>query len=150
MKKLIFASAILLSVSATQAQLGGMLDKAKAVAGAAGIDANKLTTGLMSKLTPSLGLTTEQVPKVTTTINTFLAAKAQIMPLLQSSKADYAAKQATLFGNLKTKLTGVLLQNQMNKFLGLKPATNTPTNILSQLFYYSIISSFKKGSKHLL
>lgn len=135
MKKFILASTILLSVSTTQAQIGGMLDKAKAVAGAAGVDANKLTTGIMSKLTPSLSLTSEQTPKVTTAINTFLAAKAQIMPLLQSNKADYAQKQSTLFSNLKTKLTGILLQNQMNKFLGLKPATNTPTNILSQLFY---------------
>lgn len=135
MKKFILASTILLSVSTTQAQIGGMLDKAKAVAGAAGVDANKLTSGIMSKLTPSLGLTSEQTPKVTTAINTFLAAKAQIMPLLQSNKADYAQKQSTLFSNLKTKLTGILLQNQMNKFLGLKPATNTPTNILSQLFY---------------
>lgn len=135
MKKLILASTILLSVSTTQAQIGGMLDKAKAVAGAAGVDANKLTSGIMSKLTPSLSLTSEQTPKVTTAINTFLAAKAQIMPLLQSNKADYAQKQSTLFSNLKTKLTGILLQNQMNKFLGLKPATNTPTNILSQLFY---------------
>ncbi len=135
MKKFILASTILLSVSTTQAQIGGMLDKAKAVAGAAGVDANKLTSGIMSKLTPSLSLTSEQTPKVTTAINTFLAAKAQIMPLLQSNKADYAQKQSTLFSNLKTKLTGILLQNQMNKFLGLKPATNTPTNILSQLFY---------------
>lgn len=135
MKKLIIAAAILLSVTATQAQIGGMLDKAKAIAGAAGVDVNKLTSGIMSKLTPSLGLTTEQTPKVTNAVNTFLAAKAQIMPLLQSNKADYAQKQSSLFSNLKTKLTGILLQNQMNKFLGLKPATNTPTNILSQLFY---------------
>lgn len=135
MKKMILASVILLFASSTKAQIGGMLDKAKAVAGAAGVDANKLTTGIMSKLTPSLGLTAEQTPKVTNAINTFLAAKAQIMPLLQSNKADYAQKQSTLFSNLKTKLTGILLQNQMNKFLGLKPATNTPTNILSQLFY---------------
>lgn len=135
MKKMIITSVVALFAITAQAQLGGMLDKAKAVAGAAGVDANKLTTGIMSKLTPSLGLTAEQTPKVTNAINTFLAAKAQIMPLLQSNKADYAQKQSTLFSNLKTKLTGILLQNQMNKFLGLKPATNTPTNILSQLFY---------------
>lgn len=135
MKKMMIACVAILFAINAQAQIGGMLDKAKAVAGAAGIDANKLTTGIMSKLTPSLGLTAEQTPKVTNAINTFLAAKAQIMPLLQSNKADYAQKQSTLFSNLKTKLTGILLQNQMNKFLGLKPATNTPTNILSQLFY---------------
>jgi hypothetical protein len=135
MKKMILACAILLSVSSTNAQFGGMLDKAKAAAGAAGLDVSKLTSGIMGKLTPSLNLTNEQKPKVTNAISTFLAAKAQIMPLLQSNKADYTAKQTTLFGNLKTKLTGILLQNQMNKFLGLKPATNTSTNVLSQLFY---------------
>lgn len=121
MKKLMFVGAILLAVSATKAQIGGMLDKAKTVAGATGVDTNKLTAGLMSTLTTSLGLTTEQVPKVTTAVNTFLAAKAQIMPLLQSNKAEYAQKQGALFTNLKSKLTGILLQSQMNKFLGLKP-----------------------------
>jgi len=135
MKKIVIACAALFFAFGAQAQIGGMLDKAKNAAGAVGVDANKLTTGIMSKLTPSLGLTAEQTPKVTNAINTFLAAKAQIMPLLQSNKADYAQKQSALFSNLKTKLTGILLQNQMNKFLGLKPATNTPTNILSQLFY---------------
>ncbi len=132
---MIVTVAIFMFVTTTHAQLGSMLDKAKSAASATGIDANKLTTGIMSKLTPSLGLTTEQTPKVTTAVSTFLAAKSQIMPLLQSNKAEYAQKQSTLLGNLKTKLTGVLLQNQMNKFLGLKPATNSPTNILSQLFY---------------
>ncbi|MFC4230473.1 hypothetical protein ACFOW1_01125 [Parasediminibacterium paludis] len=135
MKKMILASAILLAVATTHAQFSGMLDKAKAAAGAVGFDANKLTTSIMGKLTPSLNLTAEQKPRVTTAISTFLAAKAQIMPLLQSNKTDYTAKQTSLFSNLKTKLTGILLQNQMNKFLGLKPATNTPTNVLSQLFY---------------
>lgn len=135
MKKIIITSVVVLFAITAQAQIGGMLDKAKAVAGTSSDNANKLTTGIMTALTPSLGLTAEQTPKVTNAINTFLAAKAQIMPLLQSNKADYAQKQSTLFSNLKTKLTGILLQNQMNKFLGLKPATNTPTNILSQLFY---------------
>ena len=135
MKKIILATAILFMAITSQAQLGGMLDKAKSVATAAGFDTDKLTAGIMSKLTPSLSLTKEQNPKVTSAIGTFLAAKSQIMPLLQSNKAEYTQKQSSLLGNLKTKMTGILLQNQMNKFLGLKPATNTPTNVLSQLFY---------------
>lgn len=135
MKKMILVAAILLVGTTSQAQLGNMLDKAKSVATAAGFDTDKLTAGIMSKLTPSLSLTKEQNPKVTSAISAFLAAKSKIMPLLQSNKTDYSAKQTSLLGNLKTKLTGILLQNQMNKFLGLKPATNTPTNILSQLFY---------------
>ncbi|MDI9365874.1 MAG: hypothetical protein QM541_13040 [Flavobacterium sp.] len=132
MKKMMIACVVVLLTVSAQAQIGGMFGKANAVAG---VDANKLTMGIMSKLKPILGLTANQTPKVTNAINTFLAAKAQIMPLLQSNKAHYAQKQSTLFSNLKTKLTGILLQNQMNKFLGLKPATYTPTNILSQLFY---------------
>ncbi len=135
MKKVIISFAILFVATASQAQLGGMLDKAKSIATAAGFDTDKLTAGLMSKLTPSLNLTKEQNPKVTSAISTFLAAKSKIMPLLQSNKTEYTEKQTSLLGNLKTKLAGILLQNQMNKFLGLKPAVNTPTNILSQLFY---------------
>jgi len=65
----------------------------------------------------------------------FYRVRYSAMYLFESNKAEYAQKQSTLFSNLKTKLTGILLQNQMNKFLGLKPAINTPTNILSQLFY---------------
>ncbi|MBC7722548.1 MAG: hypothetical protein H7068_11030 [Pedobacter sp.] len=135
MKKIFFAVAILFVTTSSQAQLGDVLNKATSIATAAGFDTNKLTAGIMSKLTSRLSLTKEQNPKVTSAISTFLAAKSKIMPLLQSNKIEYAQKQTSLLSNLKTKLTGILLQNQMNKFLGLKPTSNTPTNILSQLFY---------------
>lgn len=136
MKKLIVMFVIACSVATVaQAQLGGVLDKAKNVAGAAGFDVNKLTGGMMDKLTPALALTTAQKPKVTDVISNYLTNKAGILALQKTNPAAYQQKQGSLFSNLKTKLAGILLQNQMNKFLGLKPATNTPANILSQLFY---------------
>lgn len=135
MKKLILALVITCSIQAAHAQLGGVLDKAKSVAGAAGFDVNKLTGGIMGKLTPALSLTTPQQPKVTDAISSFLTSKAGILSLQKTDPAAYQQKQGSLFSNLKTKLAGILVQNQMNKFLGLKPASNSPANILSQLFF---------------
>ena len=124
-----------LMTNATQAQLGGLLDKAKSTAGAAGFDVASLTTGIMGKLTPSLSLTNDQKPKVTDAISGFLGEKAKILPLLNTDKAAYTSKFGTLFSGLKTKLGGILLKDQMNKFLGMKPATNSASNVLSQLFF---------------
>jgi hypothetical protein len=136
MKKLFFVLALFMFVTlSSQAQLSGMLDKAKSVAGAAGFDVSKLSSGIMGKLTPALSLTQPQQPKVTDAVTSYLTQKANILPLQTSNPTQYQQKQSGLFANLKSKLTGILLQNQMNKFLGLKPATNSPTNILSQLFY---------------
>lgn len=124
-----------LIINSTHAQLGGLMNKATTTASAAGFDVPKLTASIMGKLTPSLSLINEQKTKVTDAISGFLTEKTKILSLLNSNKAEYTQKQTALFGNLKTKLAGILLQNQMNKFLGLKPATNSVSNVLSQLFY---------------
>ncbi len=113
----------------------GILDKAKTVATVAGFDVKTLTKGITDKLTAKLALSATQVPKVTSAVNTFLQAKSQILPLLKTNKAAYATKQTGLLSNLKTNLATTLAKDQMNKFLGLKPATNDASNILSNLFY---------------
>jgi hypothetical protein len=135
MKKMIFIVMIACSASAVHAQLGDALNKVKSVASTTGFDVNSLTSGIMGKLTPALSLATAQKPKVTDAITGFLTAKSKILSLKASDPTAYAQKQGGLFSNLKTKLAGILLQNQMNKFLGLKPATNNPANVLSQLFF---------------
>lgn len=135
MKKIFFLVIFTLFITAAQAQLGGLAGTAKSVATAAGFDVNKLTSSIMSKLVSGLGLTDTQKPKVTDAVSGFLGDKSGILPLQGSNPAEYQKKQSGLFDKLKTALSGILLKDQMNKFLGMKPATNNPSNPLSQLFY---------------
>jgi hypothetical protein len=134
MRKVILIALVACSLSSVSYSQG-ILDKAKTVASAAGFDVNTLTKSITDKLTTKLGLSATQVPKVTSAVSTFMQAKSQILPLLQTNKTAYKEKQASLLSNLKTQLAGTLVKNQMNKFLGLKPATNDASNVLSNLFY---------------
>lgn len=136
MKKIVFFSAILLAAAvSSQAQLGNALDKAKAVGAAAGFDVNTLSSGIMGKLGPALALTAAQKPKVAAAVTEYLKQKAQFVDKQKTNPAEYMQRQMGIAQGLKSKLTGILLKNQMNKFLGLKPASNDPANVLSQLFF---------------
>lgn len=137
MKKGIILLAILAIVSIeTKAQLGNVLDKAKSAAAAtAGFDVNALTSGIMGKISPALVLTAAQKPKVTAAITEYLTQKVQFVTKQKTNPAEYTQRQMGIFQGLKSKLAGILVKNQMNKFLGLKPATNDPANVLSQLFF---------------
>ncbi len=136
MKKLVLFSAILLAASvSSKAQLGNVLDKAKAVGAAAGFDVNSLSSSIMGKLGPALSLTAAQKPKVADAVAEYLKQKAQFVDKQKTNPAEYTQRQMGIFQGLKSKLTGILVKNQMNKFLGLKPATNDPANVLSQLFF---------------
>ena len=136
MKKLVLFSAILLAASvSSKAQLGNVLDKAKAVGAAAGFDVNSLSRSIMGKLGPALSLTAAQKPKVADAVAEYLKQKAQFVDKQKTNPAEYTQRQMGIFQGLKSKLTGILVKNQMNKFLGLKPATNDPANVLSQLFF---------------
>jgi hypothetical protein len=135
MKKQLFAACILFAALAVSkpsyAQLGALADKAKS----AGFDVSKLTSSIMGKLTPALALTAVQKPSVTDAVAGYLKGKSKIVGLQTSDAAAYTAKQGSLFSTLKSKLAGILLKDQMEKFIGLKPKTNNPLNSLSQLFY---------------
>jgi hypothetical protein len=133
MKRIVLLLAI--AVASTTVYSQSMLDKAAATATAAGFDVKKISSSVMNILTPKLGLSAAQIPKVTGAVNTFLQAKSAILPLLKSNKAEYQTKQSGLLNNLTTSLGTSLAKDQVNKFLGLKPATNDPTNVLSNLFY---------------
>lgn len=136
MKKIVFFSAILLAAAvSSQAQLGNALDKAKVVGAAAGFDVNTLSSGIMGKLGPALALTAAQKPKVAAAVTEYLKQKAQFVDKQKTNPAEYMQRQMGIAQGLKSKLTGILLKNQMNKFLGLKPASNDPANVLSQLFF---------------
>ena len=56
------------------------------------------------------------------------------MNLSATDKTKYTTKLKDLTAGLKTKLKTTLTTAQYNKFLSLKPATNTASNPLSQLF----------------
>lgn len=135
MKKVCFLLLAVITVHFAHAQLPGSLDKAKAAATAAGFDVNKLTSSIMGKLTPSLGLTDTQKPGVTGAVSSYLTGKSNILSLQQSNPTAYTQQQSGLFSTLKSKLTGILTAGQLTKFMGLKPSTNSATNVLSQLFF---------------
>lgn len=135
MKKMFLAVTIVFCALTTHAQLSNITSKAKSVAEATGFNVGSLTQGIMAKLVPSLNLTKAQTPKVTDAVSSYLTGKEKILSLMKTDKTAYSEKQSSLFSKLKSKLAGILLQNQMNKFLGLKPATNSASNILSQLFF---------------
>ncbi|MBS1947243.1 MAG: hypothetical protein JST47_05705 [Bacteroidetes bacterium] len=135
MKKVFFAFALLLLVKASIAQTDDILGNVPSAASATGFDVNTLTKNIMGQLEPALSLTKAQAPKVTSAVSSYLSNKSKILPYMSSDKEAYAKKQSNLFGALKTKLAGILVKQQMNKFLGLKPATNDAENILSKLFY---------------
>ncbi|MDP3394144.1 hypothetical protein [Sediminibacterium sp.] len=136
MKKGIILLAILAIVSTElNAQLGNVLDKAKLASTTAQFDVNSLTSGIMGKLSSALALSAAQKPKVASVITEYLSQKAQFIAKQKTSPAEYTQRQMGIFQGVKSKLAGILVKNQMNKFLGLKPATNDPANVLSQLFF---------------
>ena len=119
----------------SSAQVGDLLNKAKSVASAKGFDVSSLASSIMGKLSPGLNLTAAQKPAVTDAVTNYLTGKSQIIGLQQSAPASYTQKQGSLFATLKSKLAGILLKNQLQKFLGMKPKTNNPLDSISQLFY---------------
>lgn len=95
----------------------------------------KSASGVMAKLGPTLALSGTQKEKVTAIVAGFIKNKAALSPLQQTDKPVYASKLSALQGGLSSKLKTVLTVAQYSKFLGLKPATPSPTSLLSTLFY---------------
>ena len=65
-----------------------------------------------------------------------MKSKSEILPLATSDKSKYTTQLNALTSNLTSKLKPILTASQYTKFLGLKPTTNTASNVLSQLFYW--------------
>ena len=138
MKKIIVILIVLAGITISKssyAQVGDLLNKAKTVATAKGFDVSSLASSIMGKLNPGLNLTAAQKPAVTDAVTNYLTSKSQIINLQQSDAAAYKQKQGSLFATLKSKLAGILLKNQLQKFLGMKPKTNNPLDAVSQLFF---------------
>lgn len=136
MKKLLLLGFILVSLQLTGFAQLDALKKAGGVAAASSkLDVASAVSGVMGKLTPALALTEKQQSPVQEAIKGYFTQKANILPMQASSPDGYNEKQRSYFGALQKKLGAILLQNQMNKFLGLKPAKPDPKNVLSQLFF---------------
>jgi len=140
MKKIFLILALSAGViSVTFGQLPGNLqnsvNKVSTTAKSAGIDVNAATSSIMTKLTSALSLTKVQVPDVQKAVTSFLQQKSSILNLSATDKAKYTSKLNDLVSGLQSKLKTSLTPAQYTKFLSLKPATNTASNPLSQLFY---------------
>jgi hypothetical protein len=138
MKKIYFILALsfgMLLSSNAQISTSSLKNTAKKVSTATGLDVNAVSEKIMSKLTTALTLTKDQQPKVLATVTNFLKSKSEILALAGSDKSKYNTQLNALTTDLTSKLKPILSATQYTKFLGLKPTTNTATNVLSQLFY---------------
>lgn len=138
MKKIYFILALsfgMLLSSNAQFSTSSLKNTAKKVSTATGLDVNSVSEKIMSKLTTALTLTKDQQPKVLATVTNFLKSKSEILALAGSDKSKYNTQLNALTTDLTSKLKPILSATQYTKFLGLKPTTNTATNVLSQLFY---------------
>lgn len=139
MKKIYFILALsfgMLLSSNAQISTSSLKNTAKKVSTATGLDVNAVSEKIMSKLTTALTLTKDQQPKVLATVTNFLKSKSEILALAGSDKSKYNTQLNALTTDLTSKLKPILSATQYTKFLGLKPTTNTATNVLSQLFYW--------------
>lgn len=139
MKKIYFILALsfgMLLSSNAQISTSSLKNTAKKVSTATGLDVNSVSEKIMSKLTTALTLTKDQQPKVLATVTNFLKSKSEILALAGSDKSKYNTQLNALTTDLTSKLKPILSAAQYTKFLGLKPTTNTATNVLSQLFYW--------------
>lgn len=112
-----------------------LLDKAKSTTPSSGIDVKSTANAILGKLGPALALTNTQKPTVLTAVTGFLKDKSGILGLLNTDKAAYTSKSASLQSGLFGKLKTILTAAQYAKFLGLKPKAGDTANALSQLFY---------------
>ncbi len=138
MKKIYFILALsfgMLLSSNAQISTSSLKNTAKKVSTATGLDVNSVSEKIMSKLTTALTLTKDQQPKVLATVTNFLKSKSEILALAGSDKSKYNTQLNALTTDLTSKLKPILSASQYTKFLGLKPTTNTASNVLSQLFY---------------
>lgn len=122
MKKTLLIIIAFMATSFLYAQSGGM-------------DVKILAPQIMEKLTPALALTLDQKPNVNEAVTDFLSKKAKILPLQKTDPAGYTSKFNLLNGDLINKLKDVVSAKQMGTFLGLRPKVNTPSSILSELFF---------------
>jgi hypothetical protein len=98
-------------------------------------DVHVLAKNLLTIMTPKLGLTTEQSPKVLTSVTTFLTAKLGILPLMERDPKTYSDKFGVIHGDMMKGLKVILTPQQVTQFMGLMPKENDPKNVMNHLFF---------------
>jgi hypothetical protein len=98
-------------------------------------DVNVLAKNLLTIMTPKLGLTTEQSPKVLTSVTTFLTAKSGILPLMERDPKAYSDKFGVIQSDMMKGLKVILTPQQVTQFMGLMPKENDPKNVMNHLFF---------------
>jgi hypothetical protein len=98
-------------------------------------DVNVLAKNLLTIMTPKLGLTTEQSPKVLTSVTTFLTAKSGILPLMERDPKTYSDKFGVIQSDMMKGLKVILTPQQVTQFMGLMPKENDPKNVMNHLFF---------------
>ena len=94
-----------------------------------------IASSLLSVLTSKLGLSPTQSPVVSSLLKTFLNNKVNILGLAKSNPTIYASQLGGLTASLMSGLRGILNSNQITALATLKPTTNDPKNVLSNLFF---------------
>lgn len=99
------------------------------------IDSKLVTESAINKYEERLSLSTEQRSVFTEIISGFIEEKLKILPLMQSNRIDYDAKQASYFSTLRNKLANILLRPQLKKFMQLKPRSSEQESALYYIYY---------------
>ena len=98
-------------------------------------DVNVLAQNLLTIMTPKLGLTNEQSPKVLTSLTTFLQAKSGIVPLMDKDPKSYSEKFGVIHGDMMKGLKVILTPQQVTQFMGLMPKEHDSKNVMNHLFF---------------
>jgi hypothetical protein len=98
-------------------------------------DIGTTTDGIVNNLMSSLALGQDKKSGLTGAIGSFLKDKSSFIDLAKTDPTQYLQKFNPLQKGLFGKLKGIMGATAFTKFLGLKPAGGSATNILSNLFF---------------
>lgn len=94
-----------------------------------------LAIAAVGRLNNEMNLSDQQKQKVTEVIGRYFDEKARIIPLMDANRPAYNEKQASYFKTLRVKLKDILVRNQLQKFMQLKPRPEETDNSLYYIYY---------------
>lgn len=96
---------------------------------------NVLTTSITNRVAPPLGLTTDQKKSFNTALFNFFGEKNNLVKLKWSNPTSYQQQLNTLIQKLSGQLGTFLSDDQVNKFVAMKPPTAQTRDPLILVFY---------------
>ncbi|RFM28923.1 hypothetical protein DXN05_09150 [Deminuibacter soli] len=94
-----------------------------------------VTENIINKYAEQITLTGDQRSAFTEILAGYIEEKQKILPLLESNRIDYDAKQSSYFNTLRLKLSNILLKTQLKKFMQLKPRVADFESNLYYIYY---------------